>query len=522
VSAALKVLVYNRSLPTLGGGERYSLALASCLARQHQVTVVSREPVDRHLAAARLDVDLDRIRFMAVPSGLDSLISDLSATSDVFVNASHNDFTPSRARLGALLVYFPARPHLDPVVTRLHRALKLAARQALAFPIFQAGVFRVDAEAGGLRRTTAGHVVIRLPASQRAYTAHLELAALDPKVRQASLAVGARRAVGVDLRADGVPVAADVAVLPGDATTSGVPLILDALGQLVDPLAPLLAIRGPACDLAGDRLYRALFERGRPAWGLSLQYVPPVQPPILPAVNTYRAVWTSSCFSQKWINRYWRRESALLYPPVDTGRLAPRTKKNQILSVGRFFSGQHNKKHRFMISAFSQMVDEGLSGWELHLAGGSMAGDAHERYLAGLRELAQGYPILIHSDLSAEGLAQLYGESAIYWHATGYGEDEERHPERLEHFGISTVEAMAAGCVPVVIGKGGQPEIVQHERNGMLWQTMDEIKALTWRLVREADLRQAMAIAAREDCQRFGQARFESEIGVLLSQIGVD
>ena len=41
------------------------------------------------------------------------------------------------------------------------------------------------------------------------------------------------------------------------------------------------------------------------------------------------------------------------------------------------------------------------------------------------------------------------------------GEDAERHPERFEHFGISVVEAMAAGAVPLVFGAAGPGEIVQ-------------------------------------------------------------
>jgi len=36
----------------------------------------------------------------------------------------------------------------------------------------------------------------------------------------------------------------------------------------------------------------------------------------------------------------------------------------------------------------------------------------------------------------------------------------------LEHFGITTVEAMAAGCVPLVYDSGGQAEIVSSGYNG--------------------------------------------------------
>jgi len=65
---------------------------------------------------------------------------------------------------------------------------------------------------------------------------------------------------------------------------------------------------------------------------------------------------------------------------------------------------------------------------------------------------------------------------AIYWHATGLGEDLDRFLDRAEHFGIMTFEAMAFGCVPIVIRAGGQPEIVEGGRHGYLFADVDELK----------------------------------------------
>ena len=43
---------------------------------------------------------------------------------------------------------------------------------------------------------------------------------------------------------------------------------------------------------------------------------------------------------------------------------------------------------------------------------------------------------------------------------------------RVEHFGISVVEAMAAGAVPLAVGKGGVGEIITPGENGILWDTV--------------------------------------------------
>jgi len=44
----------------------------------------------------------------------------------------------------------------------------------------------------------------------------------------------------------------------------------------------------------------------------------------------------------------------------------------------------------------------------------------------------------------------------------------------MEHFGITPVEAMAAGCVPIVYRGGGLTETVTKD-SGFTWKTIDEL-----------------------------------------------
>jgi glycosyltransferase involved in cell wall biosynthesis len=87
---------------------------------------------------------------------------------------------------------------------------------------------------------------------------------------------------------------------------------------------------------------------------------------------------------------------------------------------------------------------------------------------------------------------------------------------RVEHFGISTVEAMAAGCVPVVINRGGQTEIIEHGTTGFLWDTLAELKEYTATLVNDEALRARMAEAARTSAQRFSREAFAENFRRLL------
>jgi glycosyltransferase involved in cell wall biosynthesis len=522
MTTGLRIGLYDRALSTLGGGERFALAVAEYLARNHAVTVITHRPTDRATAAQRLGLDLSDVAFAAIPDRSTAAMASITEEYDLFIGASHGECVPCRAATGILLVHFPQPPLLEGAGQRLRRRLKLLLRELLMQPSFEEGVFAIRTAGDSQARLLAERTTAALPPSPTDYVLTCRLAAADASVMAATLELDGVAVGSVKLPADGSSIRCRVRV-PAASRGNQLRLIIRADAGTGGGAGPVkLSLSSLRIEDARYRLFESLLQVRQPAWGLSLQYVPPVPPPLRSCIDTYQTVWANSRFSQEWINRYWQRKSSVLYPPVDTVRIRPGPKKQQILSVGRFFAGQHNKKHGLMIRAFRAMVDAGLSGWEMHLVGGSMPGEASERYLARLRELAKGYPISIQTDVDSLELVRFYAESAIYWHASGYGENEERHPERFEHFGITTVEAMAAGCVPVVIGKGGQPEIVQHERNGMLWHTMDQLRDLTWRLIRDEDLRCCLAVAACEDSKRFGQPRFESELQTLLSQIGID
>jgi glycosyltransferase involved in cell wall biosynthesis len=226
-----------------------------------------------------------------------------------------------------------------------------------------------------------------------------------------------------------------------------------------------------------------------------------------------------SPFTRHWTRRRWGIEATVIAPPVDVARRAsnhdgPLTSTNeaQILSVGRFSTMAHTKKQLEMASVFRTLVDQGMDGWRYACVGGLNDRAENHAYFEQVKRTLDGYPATVAANLPPEELRALFARSSIFWHATGYGDDTDARPELAEHFGIATVEAMASGCVPVVVNKGGQRDLVQHGQNGFVWDTLDELARCTQRLTADDNLRQRLSMAAQDSAARFARPRFIEEM----------
>jgi glycosyltransferase involved in cell wall biosynthesis len=222
---------------------------------------------------------------------------------------------------------------------------------------------------------------------------------------------------------------------------------------------------------------------------------------------TYQHRFAISEYSRDWTRRRWNIECDVLYPPVDVDVVAS-PKDPLILSVGRFSTMAHTKKQLEMMETFTALQDTALRGWTYACVGGLNARAENHAYFDKIRDAGRGFSTIVEANLGRDRLRDLIARARIFWHATGFGDDTDAHPELAEHFGISTVEAMAAGCVPVVINKGGQPEIVEHGKTGFVWNTLDELKYFTRLLAEDPALLSTMSAAARARAQAFSRPRF--------------
>ena len=234
-------------------------------------------------------------------------------------------------------------------------------------------------------------------------------------------------------------------------------------------------------------------------------------------VPTYTRYLSNSQFTAAWVERLWGRHSDVLYPPVRPS-VRPGVKAPLILVLGRFFdpSFGHSKKQHELLATFRDLHRSGrLPGWRMAIVGGCDA--TNREYALAVKRAARGLPVEVHVNAPGAVVERLLGEATLYWHGAGLGEDAELHPERFEHFGISVVEAMAAGAVPLVFGAAGPREIVQDGTNGVHWSTLAELRNRTEGLVADPARTTQLSNAAVVRAANFSATAFAARLNELVA-----
>ena len=218
----------------------------------------------------------------------------------------------------------------------------------------------------------------------------------------------------------------------------------------------------------------------------------------LSVLASYQLILAYSKFTETWISRSLsssfeslaslRRSSPyiqVLYPPaIEHGMPADeiasysalkfRDNEVHIAMLGRFFLGRQSKGHQFGIVALKSLLSQTTASLHLHLVGAIQPG--FENYVEQLQRDAMGLPVTFHIAAPSSEVISILRRSLLYWHMTGVDQprDATADPASMEHFGISIVEAMRYGCIPIVLNQGGPVEIVEHSNTGYTAATVDE------------------------------------------------
>ena len=212
-------------------------------------------------------------------------------------------------------------------------------------------------------------------------------------------------------------------------------------------------------------------------------------------------------FARRWVLERWGVDADVLAPAADIPSGDVPRKENLILSVGRFFADKHCKRQDALVDAFARLPDELQRKWHLVLVGGFSGLPQDAAFVERVRRAANGLNVSIELNASAARLAALQERARFFWHATGFGRPSDA-PELAEHFGLSTIEAMGHGAIPLVFADGGQIEVVT-PAVGVLWTSIEQLVDETVLLMGSApsDLDQR-ARAAHLASQSFSVKRF--------------
>jgi glycosyltransferase involved in cell wall biosynthesis len=517
-----RVAVYDRFWSTGGGGERYAGGIAEALASEHEVTLVSPEPIDIPWLEERLGVDLGRCAVQVVDPCAPSEV--WSAAYDLFVNVSYRSHDRNGAAHGLFVVHFPDDPleRMAPWQRRLraagrHLPHRRTDRVRVTGGFHEADVIRLDE----VRWTDgAGRLEVDLDAAERGVL-HLSLGRFLPTSEPKRVTIEVDGTVVHEVTVDPaagrlgrfsrlVPLRVDVpvAAAPGGAEVvvrSDVDVPAEVLGN-GDRRRLGVPVLGVALSRPG--------ERRRRLWGS----IAAMDPDPLSWLATYDRVAANSGFTRSWTRRLWGVDSVVLHPAAEA-RVADGPKERTILSVGRFFGAErgHSKKQLELVRAFRRLCRGGVDDWRLELVGG--CSDDDRPYLDAVLKEADGLPVGVHVDASGAELSDLYRRASLYWHGTGLGEDTDADPVLAEHFGITTVEAMSAGLVPVVPAAGGQIEVIEPGVSGFAVADEGALVERTLWLIEHPTEMAEMSVAARRRAEHFAPAAFGTRVRSLADDI---
>ncbi len=146
------------------------------------------------------------------------------------------------------------------------------------------------------------------------------------------------------------------------------------------------------------------------------------------------------------VQRYYGRDASVIYPPVATARYRFKELGDFWLSVSRMYP---EKRIELQLEIFRRLPRE-----RLVLVGGYSAGDLAERYLATLKPPPN---VTLLGEIPEDRLLDLYARCRGFL-TTAVDED----------FGITPVEAMAAGKCVLATDEGGYRETVISGKTGFL------------------------------------------------------
>lgn len=459
-------VVYDKWLSSLGGGEVVACSIAKILKDiGYEVTFVCGKKVTYDVILSKLNIDLRGIKIVEIWND-ETALKKISKNKDLFINVSFIDYSLGFSKYNIYYTHFPTKAYdsligivvskfIFPLITKFLKPDEFLTD-------IDAPVIKDDKPAYLLKNDNK--IAVAFLEVNEVYELEFEIftenfykTLLENLKWEISNAKTLGQKLEIDHRRNVIRVS-----LKFKAVSSTIYLSINVNNLNIYAKNDGIYLLYPKVLLKKFPVisYKNFMEK------IITRLRAGIFSDIIQRLKSYQLIFANSKFTKKWIYNYWGRHAEVLYPPVDLlfkkYQIKKIKKEKIICSVGRFFTLGHGKKQEILIKAFKKLYNNGYTNWQFHLVGGLGNEPTSIEFVNKLRSLTFGYPIYFHFNVDRRELEEIYLKSSIYWHAAGFREDEKDKPIKFEHFGIAPIEAMSAGCIPLLFKGGGLTEVVNN------------------------------------------------------------
>ena len=445
-----KVLIWNAHWRAAGGGEKYAFLLGAALAQQgYDVTLACTSA--NHLRYAKKFLNISDFNYREAVISQEEELIEISSSYDLFINTSFGSSMLAPIQNSIYLCHFPHYNRKYRILEKIFGTLNQSAAHRLSGSILNPQ-FRDY-----------------LWAEENMYIKCLDKESISVTCVQGSITI----------------------------TTNDFTKILNQNEKHVLSNSQVTRI------FVDQILSSSFIVEGLRKVNVNRIFLSRLIPQLFP-IETYKRVWANSEFTLKWIQEYWNIHSSVIYPPVEMKKYEEKNKnKYMITSIGRFMSPDrnHSKNQHLLVKAFKK-VHQRNRKFTLDLFGG--LSDSQQKYFDKVYKMSITSPIELIPNASQMEIDMSLSNSSFLWHGTGLKQSV-KTPYKMEHFGLSVVEAMSAGVIPLVYNVGGPAEVLKNFPE-LIYGSIDELIEKTLKLseMELSGLRGQLAIESRKyDMQSF-------------------
>ncbi len=449
-----KVLIWNAHWQVAGGGEKYAFLLGAALAQQgYEVTFACLSA--NHLRYAKKFLNISDFDYREAVVSQEDEILEISSSYDLFINTSFGSSMLAPIQNSIYLCHFPHYNRKYSILKKIFGALNQSAAHRLSGPILNPQ-FRDY-----------------LWADQNIYINCLDKESISVTCVQGSITITSK-----------------------DFT------------KILNQNEKHALSNSQVARIFVDQIHSSSFiVEGLQKVNVNRILLSRLIPQLFP-IETYKKVWANSEFTAKWIQAYWNIQSSVIYPPVELKKYEEKNKsKYMITSIGRFMSPirNHSKNQHLLVKAFKKAHQRNRK-FTLDLLGGLSA--SQQKYFDRVLKKSSSYPIELIPNASQMEIDMSLSNSSFLWHGTGLKQSI-KTPYKMEHFGISVVEAMSAGVIPLVYNVGGPAEILKNFPE-LIYKSLDELSEKTLKLSMEdvSNLRKRLV----DESQKYSYDVFQATV----------